>query len=598
MSTNINTNLFSRNNDPRLTDFSEFSSIAVEPISNNLETTSIGIITASDGGIVNLTPHQDPGNGEESNPPYDLGELDLNNGGGLRIDQTVGGSDPVDLYQFTLNDSGGYQFTLDNLSADANIVLFDSNGVVIEHSELDGTQAESFNVDLDAGTYLLGVYSNDGVDTSYNVTVQDVPNPNSIPPEQPPINPNEPDPPFPLPTPPGPEPPNPGNPVVIPDQDPGFSFDEAYDLGILNSSLSIQEVVGGNDQGDIYQFTVDNAGEYSFSLNGLTADAHMGILDSNGNLITASENSGTAEEFISTPLSEGTYYLSVITADGVTTNYNLNFFNDNLPQNPPGPEPPNPGNPVVIPDQDPGFSFDEAYDLGILNSSLSIQEVVGGNDQGDIYQFTVDNAGEYSFSLNGLTADAHMGILDSNGNLITASENSGTAEEFISTPLSEGTYYLSVITADGVTTNYNLNFFNDNLPQNPPGPEPPNPGNPVVIPDQDPGWNFTTAYDLGEIDGSLTVQDAVNGSDRVDVYQFSLDESGDYIFTLDELSADVDMGLYSSYGELLDSSYNVGSLSESINMDLDAGTYFVGVMSYDLMDTNYELTIAEDNSIV
>lgn len=450
MSTNINTNLFSIDSDRQFTDFSEFFGIAVEPISTNSETTSIGVITV-DGGIVNLTPTQDPGNGEESNPPYNLGELDLNNGGGLRVDQTVGSSDPVDLYQFTLNNSGDYEFTLDNLSSDANIVLLDSNGDAIEQSELEGTLADSFNVDLDAGTYYVGVYSNDGIDTNYSLTINDIPDPNSTTPEQPPITPDEPDSPEPQ--------------TVIPDQDPGFNFDEAYDLGILNTSLNIQEVVGGNDPGDIYQFTVDNAGEYSFSLDGLTADAHMGIIDSDGNLIISSENSGTVEEFISTPLSEGTYYLSIPSVDGVTTNYNLHLSSSSS------------SGPPVSPDPD---------------------------------------------------------------------TNSPT----------------------------------------------------IVTPTVDPGWNFTTAYDLGDIDGSLTVQDAVNGSDQVDFYQFSVDESRDYIFTLDELSADVDMGLYSSYGELLDFSYNVGSLSESINMGLDAGTYFVGVLSYDLMDTTYELTIAEESSIV
>ncbi len=119
-----------------------------------------------------------------------------------------------------------------------------------------------------------------------------------------------------------------------------------------------------------------------------------------------------------------------------------------------------------------------------------------------------------------------------------------------------------------------------------------------ILPDHDPGWNFTTAYDLGTIDGSLTIQDLVNGSDQADLYQFSLNRSGEYTFTLDELGADVDMNLYSSYGELLDSSFNIGTISESINISLDSGDYFAEVTSYDLMDSNYELTIAEDNSIV
>ena len=272
-------------------------------------------------------------------------------------------------------------------------------------------------------------------------------------------------------------------------------------------------------------------------------------------------NSNIIDRLIST----GNYDLGIVDRNSVeqeTVNFSeiasVNQFGS--PTNPTSPDNPTT---TIVPPIDPGFDLATAYDLGVINGSLNIQETVGSSDRGDIYQFTVNSAGEYSFALDGLSADAHMGILDSDGNLIVASENSGTVGELLSGTLSEGTYYLSVISADGVATNYNLNITNGSSPT-----APTNPTNPTTSPTQDPGDPFDTAYDLGifNASGSIELQDAVGSSDPVDAYQFSINQTNAFSFTLDGLSADVDLGIFDSNGELLASSENVlsGKLSPSL----------------------------------
>ena len=241
---------------------------------------------------------------------------------------------------------------------------------------------------------------------------------------------------------------------------------------------------------------------------------------------------------------------------------------------------------TIIPPVDPGTTLADAYDLGVLNGSLNVQETVGGTDQGDLYQFTVSTAGEYSFSLDGLSGDVDLGILDASGNVIASSTTEGTASEVLSGNLTEGTYYLGVASYDGVATSYSLNLTN--------GSSPATPTNPTTSPTQDPGDTLDTAYDLGLFSGSgsVVLQDAVGSSDPVDAYQFSVDQSNEFSFTVDGLSGNVDLGIYDGNGELLATSENVGTEAEILSGTLTAGTYYLGVVSYDGVDTSYDLTIA------
>ena len=81
----------------------------------------------------------------------------------------VGSSDSNDYYQFNLTSQGTVTLGLSELTADANLQLFNSGGTLLQTSNLSGSSSESLSRTLDAGTYYIRVYQGSG-DTSYRLT--------------------------------------------------------------------------------------------------------------------------------------------------------------------------------------------------------------------------------------------------------------------------------------------------------------------------------------------------------------------------------------------------------------------------------------------
>ena len=123
---------------------------------------------------------------------------------------------------------------------------------------------------------------------------------------------------------------------------------------------------------------------------------------------------------------------------------------------------------------------------------------------------------------------------------------------------------------------------------------PTNPGIPTdpTMP-TDPGETISEALDFGSFDGSgtLTHTDSVGSNDLIDLYQFSITESNSFSFVLDGMSADADLAILDSSSEVLTASANADLSAEVLDVNLGAGTYFLGVVSYDSMDTSYDLSV-------
>lgn len=299
----------------------------------------------SNGGTINITPSQDPGSTVDS--AYDLGVLNLDNGG-VTVQQAVGYDyygydyDSADLYQFTVNEAGEYSFTLNGLGADADLFLLPEDDVVsttdypydpiyghgysdwvdyypgytdpilgngldtsvefpydsaLSYSTSLGTEAELINIELDPGTYYVGVYSYDQVNTSYSLTLSDniwTSNTSS-------------------------------NSNIVPAQDPGTDLNSAYNLGVIETNVTVGETVSSSDRSDVYQFTINQDGYYNISLGGLSADADIALLDSFLQPLGVSQNYDSASEFLMSNLDAGTYYVGVSSYDGIETNYELNI---------------------------------------------------------------------------------------------------------------------------------------------------------------------------------------------------------------------------------------------------------------------------------
>ncbi|MGK7943238.1 MAG: PPC domain-containing protein [Microcystaceae cyanobacterium] len=100
------------------------------------------------------------------------------------------------------------------------------------------------------------------------------------------------------------------------------SLSQARNIGTLNGSRSYQDWVGSGDTNDYYRFNVNGRTDFSLDLTGLSSDADVRLLDSSGNDIRSSTNSGSRSESINRDLATGTYYVRVYPHSG-NTNYNL-----------------------------------------------------------------------------------------------------------------------------------------------------------------------------------------------------------------------------------------------------------------------------------
>ncbi|MEL7039577.1 MAG: S8 family serine peptidase [Cyanobacteria bacterium J06592_8] len=89
----------------------------------------------------------------------------------LTYSNQVSGDDLDDFYVFTLGAAGSISIDLEELSSDADLVLLDSNGSIIDFSDAIGITDESITRPLEAGTYYIQVTSFDQETTDYDLSV-------------------------------------------------------------------------------------------------------------------------------------------------------------------------------------------------------------------------------------------------------------------------------------------------------------------------------------------------------------------------------------------------------------------------------------------
>ncbi|NMF59613.1 C2 family cysteine protease [Pseudanabaena yagii] len=217
----------------------------------------------------------------------------------------------------------------------------------------------------------------------------------------------------------------------------GNTIGTARNITVGSSNSTFQDWVGSTDTNDYYRFTIGNTSNFNLSLNGLTSDADVQLLNSSGSLIQSSANGGTNAESIVRQLNAGTYYIRVSPYSG-STYYNLNL------------------SATVIPPDYAGNTLGTARNVTLSSSTTTFQDWVGSADTNDYYRFTVANTSNLNLNLNGMTSDADVQLLDTSGNTIQSSTNAGTSAESIVRQVNAGTYYIRVLPYSG-STYYNLN---------------------------------------------------------------------------------------------------------------------------------------------
>jgi subtilisin family serine protease len=102
----------------------------------------------------------------------------------------------------------------------------------------------------------------------------------------------------------------------------GNTLATARDITIGATPTTYSDFVDSTDSNDYYRFSLGTTSNFSLNLTGLSDDADVSLLDSNGSVITSSTNGSNTSESITRQLSAGTYFVRVYPYSG-STNYNL-----------------------------------------------------------------------------------------------------------------------------------------------------------------------------------------------------------------------------------------------------------------------------------
>jgi Bacterial pre-peptidase C-terminal domain len=100
------------------------------------------------------------------------------------------------------------------------------------------------------------------------------------------------------------------------------------------------------------------------------------------------------------------------------------------------------------------------------------------------------------------------------------------------------------------------------------------------------------AGDLGNSDRSLLIQGSLSWYDPSDVIELSVERAAELQIDLGKMRRDADLFLQDASGNILSQSIRRGSSDESISISLEAGDYFVYVVSRSRRWNTYELSLA------
>ena len=464
--------------------------------------------------------------------------ISLNANADATVTGWVGFGDGQDVYEFTVDTAGEFDFALTNLDARASVNLYseyDNRGTT-RYKKVKGgssrkdrntglTSASFGDVLLDTGTYYLEVLSGDKgrgrENTEYTLDIDGFYFPDSSDDE------------F--------------------DFRNGSGSADSISLN-ANADATVTGWVGFGDGQDVYEFTVDTAGEFDFALTNLDARASVNLYSEYDNRGTTrykkvkggssrkDRNTGlTSASFGDVLLDTGTYYLEVLSGDKGRGRENTEYTLDI-----------------------DGFYFPDASDdeFDFRNGSGSADSIslnanadamvtgwVGFGDGQDVYEFTVDTAGEFDFALTNLDARASVNLYSEYDNRGTTrykkvkggssrkDRNTGlTSASFGDILLDTGTYYLEVLSGDKgrgrENTEYTLDIDGYFFPK-------------ATNDELDPKTGIGTPANLNlNSSGNGSTSGWVGFGDAYDVHKFTAECNGFFDISLSNLSATAKMSLW------------------------------------------------------
>ena len=482
--------------------------------------------------------------GETFGDAFDLGTLET--------DRTesgfVGGLDNFDFYKFNLVEDSNLSIDIDAVNPNTSLALFqDVNGNGEEDFGDFLTSSFNFNGDpaaidavLPAGEYFVRVdlfFDN----STYDLTLET-------------------------------------SPTTILEDTAGETLDTALDLGTLSASQTVSEFLGILDRADVYKFTLTEDTDFNAIVD--SENVNLSLMPD-----IDPEDSRISADLIPFPffsnqeldllLPAGDYILNA-NLFGDDTTYNLDLE----------------ATPTTIPEDIAGETIAEALDLGILDSAQTLSNLVGTFDLSDVYKFTLLEDSEFNADFSELNGEAGMQLLqDVNENglidfedFVASSYNFNGESPEIDTLLPAGDYFVQVDFFGG----FGIPFL-----------ESPSPLTPPPVFDDLGGNRFEDALELGELSDRLTVNEFVDNTDPVDLYEFSVSERSNVDIALAVPEAEfVRFSLMEDANgngevdpeDIIVSSSSVGIVQPIIEAELSAGNYFVQV-EYVEAPSEYSLSL-------
>jgi hypothetical protein len=243
---------------------------------------------------------------------------------------------------------------------------------------------------------------------------------------------------------------------------------------------------------------------------------------------------------------------------------------------------------------EPSELLSEEIDLGELTETANTQYgSVGDTNTSDLYRFNLASNSDINIALTNLSADADVRLIrdDNNNGVIDEGEEIARSafgdnfdESINLNNQAAGNYFVQVYQYSG-ETDYTLNLSN-----------------------ADPSNLLSQETDLGVLVGGDAIANfgSVSDTNTSELYHFSLESSGMLQAMIDGLSADADLRLISDAnsngiidaGEELARSSLGGTTSDSINIFLNAGDYFLQAYQYSgTTDYNLNASISPTETI-
>ena len=450
----------------------------------------------------------------------------------------VGAVDSADWYKFTLAQTSSLRATLNGLTGNANLALYNSNGVSLVTRNSSGTTPEVIDVPLASGDYYIEITpaSLVGNDAFYSLNL--------------------------------------GADVIA--DNAGNSLATARSHLFGSAPIMYDDWVGIADSKDLYKVTLSSRSSLQASLYGLTQNISFKVLDSLGN--TLPEFSTFSGKSFDLDLDVGTYYVQVAISTSAAAfygaKYSLSLFNTTVRGG-------NKENDGAGKYNDP--MGDRSKLITLTDTPQVINDWISSVlDNDDDYSFTLTNASFIKATLNARSGSASISILNSKGvSVFSDSSRDKNTRLVMETPLAAGRYIIRVNPYYSGEISYSLNISAS------------------ITSDQAGKASFLgdSFIDQPKAITLTNTPQVINdwigyGIDDYDDYSFTLTDTSFFRATLNGRSDNASFSLLDSKGSSIFSEnryYNSSPLT--IDTSLAAGKYVIRVGSYLSGETAYSLNI-------